>query len=74
MSNAKITTDFLAASDAAIKDSILKNIGTHYGITSAQAYVEVTHDEAESLLEYMTGPERFAASRLMQRHMAASTA
>ena len=68
MNNAQITTKFFAATDAATKAAILSNIAKHYGITSAEAYEEVTDDEAEHLLDYVTGPERAATSLLMKRH------
>lgn len=68
MTNAQINTNFLASTDAATKSSILANIAKHYGITSAEAYAEVTDEEAEHLLDYVTGPERAATSLLMKRH------
>ncbi len=40
---------------------ILTDIASHYGITINEAYEEVTHDEAENILEYMNG----AGSRLV---------
>jgi len=68
MNNAQINAKFLAATDAATKAAVLANIAKHYGITSAEAYAEVTDEEAEHLLEYVTGPERAATSLLMKRH------
>ena len=68
MTNAQINAKFLAVTDAATKAAILANIAKHYGITSAEAYAEVTDDEAEHLLDYVTGKERIAASLLMKRH------
>lgn len=66
--NATITKKFLAATDAKTKASILDNIASHYGITPAEAEEEVTDDEAESLLDYVTGPVRTATHVLMKRH------
>ena len=59
---------FLSVIDAKTKAAILNNIAAHYGITADQAFAEVTDDEAEHLLDYVTGPERAATSVLMQRH------
>jgi uncharacterized phage-associated protein len=68
MNNAQITTAFLSATDANTRAAILVNIANNYGITSAEAYAEVTDEEAEHLLDYVTGPERAATSLLMKRH------
>ena len=68
MSNANINAAFLATIDARTKAAILANIAKNYGITSAEAYAEVTDADAEHLLDYVTGPERAATSVLMQRH------
>lgn len=59
---------FLATIDAATRAAILGNIAKHYGITIAEALAEVTADDAEHLLDYVTGPEREAASVIMQMH------
>jgi len=67
MSNAQINTKFLSATDAATKAAILENVAKNYGITSEEAYAEVTDDEAEHLLDYVTGPQRAATSLLMKR-------
>ena len=68
MSNAETTKKFFAIADAKTKAAILANIAGHYGITASEALEEVTHEEAEHLLDYVTGPTRDAASVLMQRH------
>lgn len=68
MSNAQTTERFFALIDSKTKASILENIAAHYGITSADALDEVTCEEAESLLDYVTGSTRAATSALMQRH------
>lgn len=59
---------FLAVIPAVTKASILGNIARHYGITPEKAFEEVTGEEAEHILDYVTGPLRLAASVLMQRH------
>jgi hypothetical protein len=68
MTNAAITKKFFAAIDAKTKTEILANIAKHYGISQDAALAEVTDDEAEHLLDYVTGPMRGAASVIMQRH------
>jgi len=59
---------FLSVIDGKAKALILESIAVHYGITSQEAYGEVTDSEAEHLLDYMVEPQRSAASVLMQRH------
>ena len=68
----KSTIAFFAITDAKTKAAILANIAKHYGITPAQAEAEVTDPDAESLLDYITGPMRAAASLIMKRHGLAS--
>lgn len=62
------TIAFLSAITAEARNSILTAIATNYGITLSEAFDEVTHDEAEHLLDYLTGATRAAASVLMQKH------
>jgi predicted DsbA family dithiol-disulfide isomerase len=66
--NAAITKAFFAATDAKTKIEILAAIAKHYGISQSEALEEVTDDEAESLLDYLTGSVRTATSLLMKRH------
>lgn len=68
INNAATTVRFLALVDSATKTAILGNIAKHYGISSEEAYAEIVDPDAENLLEYITGPERAAASLLMKRH------
>lgn len=68
MKNAEITARFLAATDAKTKAEVLRNIAMRYGISEEEAFAEVTHEAAEHLLDYLTGPARAAAHALMQRH------
>jgi len=68
MTNAQTNKAFLNATDAKTRAMILANIANNYGITSADAFEEVTDDEAEHLLDYVTGAERAATSVLMQLH------
>jgi len=59
---------FFSLTDAATKAAVIGNIAANYGITSAEAYAEVTDADAEHLLDYVTGPMRLATSLLMKRH------
>ena len=68
MSNNISTLALFAATDAKTKTEILAAIAKHYSITELEAFEEVTHEEAESLLDYLTGSIRTATSLLMQRH------
>jgi predicted DsbA family dithiol-disulfide isomerase len=68
MNNGSVTAAFFAVTDAATKRDILQNIATHYGISAEDAHAEVTDREAESLLDYVTGPMRAAVSLAMRRH------
>ena len=68
MRNSEINKQFLAKIDKKTSEEILSNIANHYGITKEDALTEVTDIDAENLLEYITGPQRSAASALMQRY------
>ena len=68
MTNAQTTAAFFAATDAKTKAEVLANIAKTYGITSAEAFDEVTGADAESLLDYVTGPVRVATSLVMKRY------
>ncbi len=62
------TIAFFAATDAKTKTEILAAIAKHYGISESEALEEVTDEEAENLLDYLTGSIRTATSLLMKRH------
>lgn len=68
MANAEKNIKFLNALDSETKAKVLANIASHYGISTEKAYEEVTDDEVEHLLDYVTGDERAATQVLMQRH------
>ena len=68
MTNSEITKKFFAAIDAKTKSEIITNIAGNYGISQEAAFDEVTDQDAEHLLDYVTGPQRAATSVLMQRH------
>jgi hypothetical protein len=67
MKNSKFTFVFLNTIDAQTKDLILSNVANHYGITNEQAYNELIDEDAESLLDYVTGDLRAGVSVLVQR-------
>jgi len=71
MTNAQSNAVFLNKIGKSASNEILDSIGRHYGISRNEAFEEVTDDEAEMILEYMTGVERLAASVLAQRNMVA---
>ncbi len=69
MSNAKLNKKFLQVAPKATIDSVLNSIAKHYGTTVADIKDELTHEDAESILDYI--PEsgmRRAVSVLMQKH------
>jgi len=66
--NNTATLAFFSATDAKTKTEILASIAKHYGISQSEALEEITHEESESLLDYLTGSIRTATSLLMQRH------
>ena len=68
MTNAEINKKFLATVDAKSKDMILASIAKHYGISPAEMYDELVDEDAENILDYMTGPDGFAAYALYLRH------
>lgn len=68
MANGSNNARFLSKIDSKSKSMILENIAKHYGISTQEAFSEVTDSEAEHLLDYMTEPARSAASVLMQKH------
>ena len=68
MTQSQINATFLKSLDTATRSQILDAIASHYGITIAEVMEEVTGSEAESILDYLTGQTRAAASLLMKRH------
>ena len=70
MNNAAITIAFFKSIPEKTKTAILENIAVNYGITYQEAYEEVTDEDAENLLDYVTGSERTATSLLMKLFLA----
>ena len=68
MTNSEINKNFLAVLNINTKTEILNAVATHYGITVNEAYDELVDDEAEHILDYLTGNVRSATSVLFQRH------
>ena len=67
MSNAELNKAFLDDVDTAVREAILKSIGTHYGISLESVLEEVTQENAEHLCEYMVGPTRTATWVMMKK-------
>lgn len=74
MTSNQINQAFLNATDSKTKNEIIASIANHYGITEGEAMAEVTNEEAEHLLDYLTGNIRTATSLLMKRHSLYATA
>jgi hypothetical protein len=68
MTNNQITIAFFNLTETKVKDDVLTSIAKHYGISNEEALAEVLDDEAESLLDYLTGSVRTATHVLMQKH------
>jgi hypothetical protein len=63
-----INARFLAVIDTKTRAEILANIARHYVITSDEAEAEITGQDAEHILDYLTGTPRLAVRVLMKRH------
>ena len=48
---------------------VLSNIANHYGITNEDAKNEILDEEAESIMDYITGSTRSAISVIYQRFL-----
>ena len=68
MNNNQITIAFFNLTETKVKDDVLTSIAKHYGISNKEALEEILDDEAESLLDYLTGSVRTATHALMQKH------
>jgi uncharacterized phage-associated protein len=68
VTNQTISKKFLSLIDVNTLDEILSAVAKHYGITKTAAFEEITHEEAEHLLDYLTGAVRTATSILMSKH------
>ena len=68
MTNPEKNKAFLAVIHPESKDAILLAIASHYEISKEEAFEEVAGEEAELLVEYLTGSIRTATSFEMKRH------
>jgi hypothetical protein len=73
MTYAATTKAFFNAIDPKMKSEILTNIANHYGCSVNQAYDEVTDDDAECLLDYVTGSTRTATSLIYRGFLSKNT-
>jgi hypothetical protein len=62
-----INKKFLDSASNETRNMILDTIANHYGISREDAYEELIDDEAEHLLDYVTGNERAETSVIMQK-------
>ena len=62
MTTAQINKAFLNSLDSRIVKEIMSNISNHYGITTEEAYDELFDNEAESIMDYITGNIRQSVS------------
>jgi len=67
MAHGAINKKFLASITPQMKAIILENIARHYGISQSQAFDEVTDEEAESIMDYVTGTDRASISVIYQK-------
>ena len=74
MKNNEITKRLLTALQPSTVALILENIASHYGITPTEAKAEVIDDEAEDILDYVTGSVRTATSLQLKRLSLSATA
>ena len=58
MTNSEITKAFLSVVDLETLELIVDNIAKQYGITTDQVFDEIFDEEAESLMDYITGEIR----------------
>jgi hypothetical protein len=62
MTHATITIAFLNSLDLKVKNEILTNIANHYGISNQEACEDVTDEDAESIMDYVSGNIRQTVS------------
>ena len=58
MQTGQFNARFLAALTPEAKQEILSAIANHYGISTAEAEAELIDDQAEHILDYLTGDLR----------------
>ena len=67
MTNSQINRAFIASTTPQMKNIILSNIAKHYGISPADAEDEIFDEEAENIMDYITGNERPAFHVIYQK-------
>ena len=70
MKNSEITKAFLSSLDKATANAIIYNIANHYDITTNEVFDELYDDEAENLMDYITGDIRPAVSLIFNKFKA----
>lgn len=68
VTNQEINKQFFSVTDAKTTDEVLSAVASHYRISKTEAFAEITDENAEHLLEYLTGTVRDAISVLMRKH------
>lgn len=67
MKNSQINQLFLASTTPQMKAIILSNIAKHYGISNNEAFEEIIDEDAENIMDYVTGNERPAIHVIYQK-------
>ena len=67
MTNAQINKAFFENVQMPIKIIILSNISNNYGITNKEVKNEIFDNDAENILDYISGPNRTPISLLYQK-------
>ncbi|GAB1462274.1 hypothetical protein [Pedobacter sp.] len=67
MTNSQFNIAFLNWVQPATKQAILTNIANHYGISADNAYNEVVDEDAENILDYVTGSLRNATNYMVKK-------
>lgn len=66
MNNGQLNRAFLNYTTPQMKSIILENISKHYEICVSEAEQEVTDEESENIMDYITGNERSAIHVIYQ--------
>lgn len=67
MTNSQINKAFVSSLTSQMKNVIISNIASHYGIDATEVESEIYDDEAENIMDYITGPTRSAISVIYQK-------
>jgi hypothetical protein len=58
MKNSEINKTFLNTISLIMKETVLSNVAKHYGITNSEAFDELIDEDAENIMDYLTGNQR----------------